>query len=269
MSLGRRLPPSPQVVCVCLCLQSVLGPVSLAEVEVVAAGAPAASAAAAVGGAGKGEKKGKGGDKAAAAAPEKAAKEKAPKEKTAAAPKPAPAPAPAPPADDEEEEAPKPRAKGPFDDLPKSPMDMDKWKRTYSNSRSDYYASMKPFWEEQFDKNGYSIWFAKYKYNEENLVDFKTSNLVGGFLQRCEEMRRYAFGSMVILNETAPFEVEGCWLIRGQDIKPLIDCNDGAEQYEWTKADTEDPAVRALIGDYWCSSGNINGKAQMDFKLFK
>ena len=137
--------------------------------------------------------------------------------------KPAAAPAPAPevPAagGDEEEEAPKPKAKGPFDDLPPSPMNLDHWKRTYSNSRTDYYKSMESFWNEQFDKvrsytclcygvmspvacvalhpfvpsccfvvaqSGYSIWFARYKHNDENTVDWLTSNLVGGFLQRCE-----------------------------------------------------------------------------------
>lgn len=203
-----------------------------------------------------------------APAADKPKKEAAPKaEKPKAAP--APAPAPAPVAADEEEEAPKPKAAGPFDALPPSPMNMDHWKRTYSNSRTDYYLSMAPFWKEQFDKEGYSIWFCKYKYNDENTVDYKTSNLVGGFLQRCDEVRRWAFGSMVILNETAPFEVEGCWLIRGQSIQPLVDCNPDAEYYEWTKANTDDEATRALIGDYWCSCGNINNKAQLDSKIFK
>jgi elongation factor 1-gamma len=84
-----------------------------------------------------------------------------------------------------------------------------------------------------------------------------------------QEVRRYTFGSMVILNETAPFEVEGCWLIRGHSMQPLLDANDGAEHYEFTRANTDDPETRKLIGDYWCSMGNINGKAQYDSKVWK
>jgi len=269
--------------------KAALGVASLATSELLAPGAtggaaavteaaPAAAAAGGAGGKGKKEKA----DKAEAGAPkaakapaapkekkEKKKKEEAPEEEAAPAPAPEPAPAAGGAGDEDDEDKPKPKVKGPFDDLPPSPMNMDHWKRTYSNSRSDYYLSMKPFWEEIFDKAGYSIWFCKYKYNDENKVDYMTSNLVGGFLQRCDDVRRYAFGSMVILNENPPFEIEGCWLIRGDSVAPLIEANPDAEYYEWTKANTDDEATRALIADYWCSIGNINGKAQYDSKIFK
>jgi len=268
--------------------KAVLGAPSLAATELLAAGSTggaaavtAPAAAAAAGGAGGEGKKGKK-DKAEAGAPqaakapaapkekkEKKKKEEVPEEEAAPAPAPEPAPAAGGAGDEDDEDKPKPKVKGPFDDLPPSPMNMDHWKRTYSNSRSDYYLSMKPFWEEIFDKAGYSIWFCKYKYNDENKVDYMTSNLVGGFLQRCDDVRRYAFGSMVILNENPPFEIEGCWLIRGDSVAPLIEANPDAEYYEWTKANTDDEATRALIADYWCSIGNINGKAQYDSKIFK
>jgi len=258
--------------------QNVVGAFTFAAEELKAAGATgSASAVAAAGGAGKGKAvKGEAKPKAEAA-PAAPKAEKPKKEKAAAAPKPAPAPAPAAPEepaggagyDDDEEEKPKIKVKGPFDDLAPSKMHLDTWKKTYSNSKTDFYLAMKPFWAEQFDAEGYSIWFCKYKYNEENTVDYKTSNLVGGFLQRCDDIRRYAFGTMVILNETAPFDVEGCWLIRGQSIAPLLEANPDAEYYEWTKADTTDEKTKALIADYWCSFGNINGKAQLDSKVFK
>ena len=40
----------------------------------------------------------------------------------------------------------------------------------------------------------------------ENKKDFMTSNLVGGFIQRSEEMRKYAFGLMHVLNNSVSFD---------------------------------------------------------------
>ena len=89
-------------------------------------------------------------------------------------------------------------------------MVLDAWKRTYSNApNGDYYGVMPTFWQE-LDKEGWSIWHQKYKYNAENTKLFMTSNLVGGFIQRCDELRKYAFGVMQILgSDGGPLEVEG------------------------------------------------------------
>ncbi|RYY35310.1 elongation factor 1-gamma family protein [archaeon] len=195
-----------------------------------------------------------------------AKKEAAPKKEKEAAPKkeaaaPAPAPEPIP------EPVPEKKA-DPFASLPKTTMVMDEWKRTYSNSRPDYYASMDWFWA-NLDKSGYSLWICKYKYNEENKRDFMTSNLVGGYIQRTDEIRRHAFGVMYVLNNAAPYEVEGCWLMRGQDIQPMLDCNPDAEYYDWIKLDADNAEHRKLVGDYWCTQTTLNGKEVYDSKCFK
>lgn len=52
---------------------------------------------------------------------------------------------------------------------------------------------MKQFWE-MFDAEGWSLWICRYKYNAENTRLFMTSNLVGGFIQRSGEIRKWAFG---------------------------------------------------------------------------
>jgi len=94
-------------------------------------------------------------------------KEEAPKAAPAAAPKAAPA---------------APKAETPADvlkALPKSDFVLDSWKRQYSNAPNhDYYLSMPWFWE-NLDKNGYSVWKSEYKYNEDLLTQpaFVTSNL--------------------------------------------------------------------------------------------
>lgn len=220
--------------------RAVVGEVNLCETEILAAGAPA-----------PGAKKGKKGKKGAAAGGAGGSGGKKAKKEKAAAPA-----APAP----------KPKKKGPFEGLPKSSMDLDEWKRTYSNSRGHWYDSMPKFWD-MLDREGYSVWFCAYNYNDDNRVDFQTSNLVGGFVQRCDSLRKYAFGMMQIF-QGPPFEVEGAWLIRGQSIQPMLEENPDAEYYTWTKVDVEDEAQRKRVGDFWCAESDIGGKAIYDSKEF-
>jgi elongation factor 1-gamma len=249
-----------------------LGPVVLADsvttVGSVSAGAAAPKGANPPAAGGKG---GKGPAAAGAGAP----KEKAPKEEK---PKAAAAPKEEKPKKKKEEDEddggdddmPKePKKADPFAALPPSPMVLDEWKRTYSNSRSEgYYPSMAWFWA-NLDREGYSVWINKYKYNEENKVDWQTSNLIGGFIQRCDEVRKYAFGSMAVLGNSAPFEVSGAWVIRGKDIKPMLEANPDAEYYDWVAVNPDDEASRKLVADYWCATESLLGKPIYDSKIFK
>lgn len=76
----------------------------------------------------------------------------------------------------------------------KSPFNMDAWKKEYSNAKN-LDTAMKYYWE-NFDSEGYSLWLQVYNYNEENKRTFMTSNAVGGFQQRTEEIRKWSFGVM-------------------------------------------------------------------------
>jgi len=179
----------------------------------------------------------------------------------------APAPAPAPK---------KVKAKKWYEELEPSTMDLEDFKRFYSNAPTDeetgdrdYFAIMPEFWESKLDKAGFSIWFAEYNFNEENKVAFMTSNLVGGFVQRCDEVRKVAFGNMLIVGSEAPFRIVGCWMIRGQSIKPLLECNPDAEYYTWTKMDPEDAAQREKVGAMWCCYEDCQGVPVADAKMFK
>ena len=113
------------------------------------------------------------------------------------------------------------------------------------------------------------IWFCNYNYNDELAVAFMCSNQIGGFIQRTDEIRRHAFGTMIVFGEEKPFQIEGCWLIRGTSIKPLLDCNPDAEYYTWTRADVEDAATREKIGQYWCEGEAIGTRKVYDSKVFK
>ena len=73
-----------------------------------------------------------------------------------------------------------------------------------------------------YDPEGYSLWFCDYKYNDENTVSFVTMNKVGGFLQRMDLCRKYAFGKMLVVGSEPPFKLKGLWLFRGQEVPKFV-----------------------------------------------
>ncbi|KAG4385795.1 hypothetical protein GLYMA_12G165301v4 [Glycine max] len=169
-----------------------------------------------------------------------------------------------------EEEAPKPKPKNPLDLLPPSKMILDEWKRLYSNTKTNFReVAIKGFWD-MYDPEGYSLWFCDYKYNDENSVSFVTLNKVGGFLQRMDLARKYAFGKMLVIGSQAPFKVKGLWLFRGQEIPQFVidECYD-MELYDWTKVDISDETqkerVNQMIEDY----EPFEGEPLLDAKCFK
>ena len=117
---------------------------------------------------------------------------------------------------------------------------------------------MDKFWP-MFDKEGWSCWICEYMYNEENTRGFMTANLVSGFIQRSDSLRKYAFGNMNILKDpNEPFyRVMGGWLIRGKDIKPMLDENPDAAYYTWRKVDETNEEDKKLLADLWCASDSI------------
>ncbi|KAI3874594.1 hypothetical protein MKW92_018000 [Papaver armeniacum] len=170
----------------------------------------------------------------------------------------------------EQDEAPKPKAKNPLDSLPPSTMILDEWKRLYSNTKTNFReVAIKGFWD-MYDPEGYSLWFCDYKYNDENLVSFVTLNKVGGFLQRMDLARKYAFGKMLIIGTEAPFKVKGLWLFRGPEIPQFImdECYD-MELYEWTKVDISDENQKERVNQMIEDQEPFEGEALLDAKCFK
>ncbi|XP_059452361.1 elongation factor 1-gamma-like [Corylus avellana] len=170
----------------------------------------------------------------------------------------------------EEEEAPKPKAKNPLDLLPPSKMILDEWKRLYSNTKTNFReVAIKGFWD-MYDPEGYSLWFCDYKYNDENTVSYVTLNKVGGFLQRMDLARKYAFGKMLVIGSEAPFKVKGLWLFRGQEVPQFVinECYD-MELYEWNKVDINDEAQKERVNQMIEDSEPFEGEALLDAKCFK
>lgn len=244
--------------------EAVIGTVVLADKELVTAGSAAVSAPAGKKNNNQAPKEKK--EKAPKEKKEKAPKEEKPKEEKKAKP-----------AKEENYEEDEPvvqekKAEHPFKILDKtSPTEfvMDTWKKTYSNC-DDYKVAMDTFWT-MFDANGWSIFRGDYQYNNELKVLFMTSNLIGGFIQRTEEIRKWLFGTMTIRGEEGKdMKITAYFIIRGDSIQPLIDCNDDASFYTWTKmtvpASEED---KKTLFDYWCSEGPLDGEACLDSRCYK
>jgi elongation factor 1-gamma len=180
--------------------------------------------------------------------------------------------------DDAEEEPlapPEKKAEHPYKIMDKeapSPFSMDAWKKTYSNAKT-YDEAMANFWE-NFDSKGWSLWYQNYQFQEENTRTFMSSNAVGGFQQRSDEIRKWAFGVMDVLGtEETGLEIKGLWLFRGDTVQHMKDANDDANWYDWTKLagpglePTDD--VKKQVQDFWCSENELEGKPVQDSKVFK
>lgn len=175
-----------------------------------------------------------------------------------------------PKAEAEEEEAPKPKPKNPLDLLPPSKMILDDWKRLYSNTKTNFReVAIKGFWD-MYDPEGYSLWFCDYKYNDENTVSFVTLNKVGGFLQRMDLARKYAFGKMLIIGADPPYKVKGLWLFRGPEIPEFVmnECYD-MELFEWTKVDISDENQKERVSQMIEDQEPFEGEPLLDAKCFK
>jgi len=172
--------------------------------------------------------------------------------------------------EDEEEEEYKeelPKGPNPLDLLPRTTFDLDEWKRVYSNS--DVKVSIPWFWE-KFDQEGWSLWFSDYKYNKELTQLFKTSNLIGGFLQRLDKLRKYGFGSVLIFGEEGAFEISGCWLFRGQEVPAEMKNCDDYELYDWHKVDIDNDEQKTKVNAYFAWAGDFGGRNFSDNgKVFK
>jgi len=196
-------------------------------------------------------------------------KAEAPKEKKEAPKEQKPKEKPKKKDDDEEEEedeALKEEKKKPsiLESLPPSKFVMDDWKRCYSNN--DVRGVALPWFWENLDEEGYSIWFAENKYPEENTKVFMTCNLVGGWIQRLDPLRKYGFGSVIIFGEEPKLEIGSIWLFRGLDVPEEMKACDDYVSYNWRKLSRSD---KELINDYWAWDGSLGGRKMNQGKIFK
>jgi elongation factor 1-gamma len=161
----------------------------------------------------------------------------------------------------------KPAAKNPLDLLPKSTFVLDEWKRTYSNNDTRPVA-IDWFWA-NYDQTGYSIWKVDYKYNSELTQIFMSSNLVGGFFQRLDRARKYAFGSVLVLGEDKKNVITGHFVFRGHEIPFEVTDAADYDSYSFTRINDQDPAAREAFNACIAWDETIDGKPCADGKVFK
>ncbi|KAJ7726834.1 elongation factor 1-gamma [Mycena maculata] len=195
-------------------------------------------------------------------------------------PKPAPAPAapkaekkPKPKAEEEDEDdnlvPEEPKAKNPLDDLPKSTLNLEDWKRAYSNKETRGAGGALEWFYENYDKEGYSLWRVDFKYPEELTQTFMSSNQIGGFFNRLEASRKYLFASVGVLGEANNSLISGAMILRGQDAIPVVNVAPDWESYSFTKLDLADAAQKAFFEAALAWDLEIDGKKWVDGKNFK
>ncbi|PHH80314.1 hypothetical protein CDD82_1842 [Ophiocordyceps australis] len=165
-----------------------------------------------------------------------------PKAAAAATPK-----AAAPAAAAEDEPAPKP--KHPCESLEKASFPLDEWKRHFSNNETP--DALAWFWKNVPLEKEYSIWRCDYKYNEELTLTFMSNNLIGGFNARLEASRKYLFGSASVYGENNASVIQGAFVIRGQEYKPVFDVAPDYESYTFSKLDPSKAADREFLEAMW------------------
>jgi len=195
---------------------------------------------------------------------------KAPKPAAAPAPKAAPKPKAKEVEEEDDEPVEAPKAKHPLSLLPKPTLDLDEWKRQYSNN--DTPDALKWFWA-NYNPEEYSLWKIDYKYNDELTQVFMSSNLVGGFFARLEGSRKYIFGCASVYGEKDNSVIQGAFVIRGQEALPAFDVAPDYESYEFTKLDHTKPEDQEFVNEQWTweKPVTVGGKTYpwADGKVFK
>lgn len=158
-------------------------------------------------------------------------------------------------------------SKNPWENSPKPSMDMDAWKRCYSNE--DVSVSWKYFLE-NFKKEDYSIWAMDYQFNDELTLGFMACNLVSGMFQRLEKLRKHAFGSVLVLGSSNDLKITGVWFWLGHELAfPLSpDWQIDYSCYDWKKMDFDNEEDRKKICDYFSGEADY-GKPVVEQKIYK
>ena len=173
--------------------------------------------------------------------------------------------------EEEEDEKKEKSEKNPLDALPPSKFNLFDYKTLFVNA-PDKKEALKFFFD-NFDPEGYSIYFIHYQKAEgEGKLLFLTNNLKNGFLQRLEHFRKYAFGVHGVYGEEPNLEIQGVWVWRGNGIPNEIKELDSYEYHDWVRLDPKNEADRKKIEEYWTKLNEdeiVEGLRVRDAKYFK
>ena len=165
----------------------------------------------------------------------------------------------------------KPKKKqNPLDLLPPSKLELESFKRAFLNNK-DKEDAMKKFWE-IYDPEGYSLWRLEYdNLPSECKVLFRTSNSKGMFLQKCDNLRRYAFATHGVYGVEDDYKIRGLWMFRGLEVPQEMKDNDLYEYIHFRKLDHTNEEDRKLVHDYWTKldeNDEVEGRKCADVSYF-
>ena len=138
-------------------------------------------------------------------------------------------------------------------ELPPSTFVLDAFKREYSNK--DTRTEAIPYLFEHYDPEGFTMYWCDYMYPEDlSKMLFMTCNLVGGWMQRMDHLRKTAFGSVLICGEESKQQITSFWIFRGKGWPAYLDDVVDTELYKWTEI-KDFNAEKARIADYLAWDG--------------
>jgi len=145
--------------------------------------------------------------------------------------------------------------------------------KTFFINEKDTDKAMEQFWSE-FKEGEWSLWHLKYiKYPGECEIVYRTNNLLRTFMSRLDDVRKYIFGTHMVLGDEPSLEVEGVWLVRGPAIFEGITEIDVYDTYKWNKLDSTNAEHRDLVKDFWThrkeEDEKVQGKTIRTFKWIK
>ena len=172
--------------------------------------------------------------------------------------------------EEDEEEKKSKKQKNPLDFLPPSSMDLEQFKRDYMNNKNKKDAVEK-FWK-VYDPEGYSLWWMEYQnLPSECKVLYRTSNSKSMFLQKLDQLRKYAFAVHGVYGEEGDYKIRGVWLLRGKDIPQILKENDAFEYMTVRKLDHNKAEDKQLVNDYWSKvkeNDKVEGRFAADVSYF-
>ncbi|XP_072345513.1 elongation factor 1-gamma [Scyliorhinus torazame] len=148
---------------------------------------------------------------------------------------------------------------------------LDEFKRKYSNEDT-LSVALPHFWD-QFDREGWSIWYGEYKYPAELTLTFMSCNLISGMFQRLDKLRKNAFASVILFGANNESSISGVWVFRGHELAfPMsADWQVDYESYNWRRLDVDSEECRTMLKEYFTWEGEFKhvGKAFNQGKIFK
>lgn len=142
-------------------------------------------------------------------------------------------------------------------------LDDFKMKITNSKTTEAKVESMKWFWE-NFDAEGWSLWHIKYDvYEDEGAKCHMMENMLEGFMQRADFMRKLTYAVQIILGDEPNLQQEGVWMMRGTEILPESVDHPQFEFYQKKQLDHKKAEDRKMVENFWTSQkgDKVNGMA--------